>query len=113
MSSVGDHHETVVSIVTTVENTKSLCGTVSTIVTVTATEVDLVELHVHSVTATVTVYGTVVSTQTGEHDSALTGDSSLGLYQLEAYHGAIPAPLYPTPCGEKYQSVSTGCGAIV
>jgi len=72
VDSVGDHHETVVSTVTTVEKTKSLCGTVSTIVAVTATEVYLVELHVHSVTATVTVYGTVVSTQTGEHYSDLS-----------------------------------------
>jgi len=79
----GEYHEIVVSTVTTVENTKSLCGTVSVTVAVMATEVPAVELHVHSVTATVTTAGTVVSTQTGEHEfltetvdgtQVLTGD---------------------------------------
>lgn len=68
VDSVYENHETVVVTVTTVEKTISLCGTVSVTVTVMATDVDFVGDHVHSVTATVTVYGTVVSTHFGEHE---------------------------------------------
>lgn len=68
--SVDENHETVVVTVTTVENTISLAGTVSTTVAVIATEVCAVELQTNSVTATVTVCGTEVSAQTGEHDGA-------------------------------------------
>lgn len=68
VDSSDDQYETVVSTDTTVEKTISVFGTYSVMVPVTATVVYLVELHVHTVTATVTVYGTVVSTQTGEHD---------------------------------------------
>lgn len=64
--SVDDQNETVVSTVTTVQCTTAVYGTVSVTVAVTATDVPFVELHVQYVMATVTVYGTVVSTHFGE-----------------------------------------------
>jgi len=76
VSAADENHETVVVTVTTVENTISLAGTVSTTVAVIAIEVDAVELQTHSVTATVTVCGTEVSAQTGEHE--LTGACHVG-----------------------------------
>lgn len=75
VSAADENHETVVVTVTTVENTISLAGTVSTTVAVIAIEVDAVELQTHSVTATVTEWGTEVYSQTGEHE--LTGDGDL------------------------------------
>jgi hypothetical protein len=45
----------------------SVAGTDSTMVSVMATDVSAVELHVHAVTATVTVSGLASSCHTGEH----------------------------------------------